>query len=96
MPSIGADGEWRPQRYAIAIDRGHDAANTPVLDKDVTDVSTFTHHYTGVPRAIEEESVEPVAREPDRGAPWLSGPEIGEKTVPAGRMDEHGLHAVRP
>jgi hypothetical protein len=94
MSPVRPDGERRPQRHAAAVDRGNDTADTSVLDNDVADMSALTHHYPRVPRTIEEEGVEPEAREPDRPAPWCDSPEIGEKTTSPRRMDEHALHAM--
>ncbi len=66
-----------------------------VRDQDVADMGAFAHLHARLAGTIEEQGVESVAGEPDRRTPRLGDPEIGEKTAPARRVDEHGLHAVR-
>ena len=95
MPSVGADGQRRPQDHAGAVDRTLDSLHRAVRDQDVTDMGAFVHLHARLAGTIEEQRVEPGAGEPNGGTPRLGDPEIGKKTMPAWRMDEHGLHAVR-
>ena len=95
MPSVGADRQRRPQGHADAVDRALNPLHRPVRDQDVAHMGALAHLHACLTGAIEEQRVEPVAREPDRRTPRLGDPEIGEKTAPARCMDEHGLHAMR-
>jgi hypothetical protein len=58
-------------------------------------MGALAHLHARPTGAIEEQRVEPVARESDRRTPRLGGPEIGEEATPTRCVDEHGLHAVR-
>jgi hypothetical protein len=94
MPPVGADSQRSPQGLADAVDRAFNTLHRAVRDSDVAHMGAFTHLHTCLAGAIEEQGVEPVAREPDRRTPRFGGPKIGEESTPARCVDEHGLHTV--
>jgi hypothetical protein len=58
-------------------------------------MGALAHLHACPTGAIEEQRVEPVAREPERRTPRIGGSEIGEESTPARCMDEHRLHTMR-
>ena len=96
MPAVGANSQPSPQAHADAVDRTFDSLHRAVRDQDVADMGAFAHLHACLAGTIEEQGVEPGAGEPNRRSARRGNAEIREETMPAWRVDEHGLHAVRP
>jgi hypothetical protein len=58
-------------------------------------MGAFAHLHACPTGAIEEQRVEPVAREPERRTPRIGGSEISEESTPARGMEEQRLHTMR-
>jgi hypothetical protein len=96
VPAIGPDDQSRPQGLATSVDRCHDTLDVTLSGNQIADMSAFSHLDACLASAVQQQGIEPVAREAERALPWSSGFEVDQKALTIRRVDGHECHSVRP